>query len=114
MLVDFEGKIDGEVFEGGVAKDFVMTLGNGQMLPEFDEALLNVTVNQDKEIQLTFPGNYHKEELANKKAVFSVSVKEIKELKMAEIDETFVRSFGVDSGDAKGLIDEVKRAWRKS
>ena len=113
LLVDFEGKIDGEVFEGGVAKDFVMTLGNGQMLPEFDEALLNVTVNQDKEIQLTFPGNYHKEELANKKAVFSVSVKEIKELKMAEIDEKFVRSFGVESGDAKDLIDEVKTSMEK-
>ena len=113
LLVDFEGKIDGEVFEGGVAKDFVITLGNGQMLPEFDEALLNVTVNQDKEIQLTFPGNYHKEELANKKAVFSVSVKEIKELKMAEIDETFVRSFGIESGDAKGLIDEVKTSMEK-
>ena len=113
LLVDFEGKIDGEVFEGSVAKDFVMTLGNGQMLPEFDEALLNVTVNQDKEIQLTFPGNYHKEELANKKAVFSVSVKEIKELKVAEIDETFVRSFGVESGDAKDLIDEVKTSMEK-
>ena len=113
LLVDFEGKIDGKVFEGGVAKDFVMTLGNGQMLPEFDEALLNVTVNQDKEIKLTFPGNYHQEELANKKAVFSVSVKEIKELKMAEIDETFVRSFGVESGDAKDLIDEVKTSMEK-
>mgnify|MGYP000315422706 FL=1 len=113
LLVDFEGKIDGEVFEGGVAKDFVMTLGNGQMLPEFDEALLNVTVNQDKEIKLTFPGNYHQEELANKKAVFSVSVKEIKELKMAEIDEKFVRSFGVESGDAKDLIDEVKTSMEK-
>ena len=113
LLVDFEGKIDGEVFEGGVAKDFVMTLGNGQMLPEFDEALLNVTVNQDKEIQLTFPGNYHKDELANKKAVFSVSVKEIKELKMAEIDETFVHSFGIESGDAKDLIDEVKTSMEK-
>jgi len=113
LLVDFEGKIDGKVFEGGVAKDFVMTLGNGQMLPEFDEALLNATVNQDKEIKLTFPGNYHQEELANKKAVFSVSVKEIKELKMAEIDETFVRSFGVESGDAKDLIDEVKTSMEK-
>jgi len=90
-----------------------MTLGNGQMLPEFDEALLNATVNQDKEIKLTFPGNYHQEELANKKAVFSVSVKEIKELKMAEIDETFVRSFGVESGDAKDLIDEVKTSMEK-
>ena len=113
LLVDFEGKIDGKVFEGGAAKDFIMTLGNGQMLPEFDEALLNVTVNQDKEIKLTFPGNYHQEELANKKAVFSVSVKEIKELKVAEIDETFVRSFGVESGDAKDLIDEVKTSMEK-
>jgi len=113
LLVDFEGKIDGEVFEGGVAKDFVMTLGNGQMLPEFDEALLNVKANEDKEIQLTFPDNYHKEELANKKAVFSVSVKEVKALEIAEIDKTFVRSFGVESGDAKDLMDEVKTSMKK-
>ena len=113
LIVDFEGKIDGEVFEGGVSKDFVMTLGNGQMLPEFDEALLNVKANQDKEIQLTFPNNYNKEELANKKAVFSVSVKEVKALEVAEIDETFVRSFGVESGDAKDLMDEVKTSMEK-
>jgi len=113
LLIDFEGKIDGEVFEGGVAKDFVMTLGNGQMLPEFDEALLNVKANEDKEIQLTFPDNYHKEELAKKKAVFSVSVKEVKALEVAEIDETFVRSFGVESGDAKDLIDEIKASMEK-
>ena len=113
LLIDFEGKIDGEIFEGGDAKDFVMTLGNGQMLPEFDEALLNVKANQDKEIQLTFPDNYHKEELANKKAVFSVSVKEVKALEMAEIDETFVRSFGIESGDAKDLINEVKTSMEK-
>ena len=113
LLVDFEGKIDDEIFEGGVAKDFVMTLGNGQMLPEFDEALLNVTANQDKEIQLTFPEDYHKEELANKKAVFLVSVKEVKALELADIDQTFVRSFGVESGDAKDLIDEVKVSMEK-
>ena len=113
LIVDFEGKIDGEVFEGGAAQDFVMTLGNGQMLPEFDDALLNVKANEDKEIQLTFPDNYHKEELAKKKAVFSVSVKEVKALEVAEIDETFVRSFGVESGDAKDLMDEVKTSMEK-
>ena len=113
LLLDFEGRIDGDVFEGGSAKDFVMTIGNGQMLPEFDEALLNVSANQEKDIALTFPENYHKEELANKKAVFSVSVKEVKALELAEIDETFVRSFGVESGDAKDLIDEVKTSMEK-
>ena len=113
LLLDFEGRIDGEVFEGGSAKDFIMTIGNGQMLPEFDEALLNVSANQEKDITLTFPEEYHKEELANKKAVFSVSVKEVKALELAEIDETFVRSFGVESGDAKDLIDEVKTSMDK-
>ena len=113
LIVDFEGKVDGEVFEGGVAKDFVMTLGNGQMLPEFDEALLNVIANQDKEIQLIFPEDYHKKELANKKAVFSVSVKEVKALELAEIDKTFVRSFGVESGEAKDLMGEVKSSMEK-
>jgi trigger factor len=113
LLLDFEGKIDGEIFEGGTAKDFTMTLGNGQMLPEFDEALINVSAKQEKDIQLTFPEQYHKEELANKKAVFSVLVKEVKALELAEIDETFVRSFGVESGDAKDLIDEVKTSMEK-
>jgi len=113
LLIDFEGKIDGKVFDGGTAKDFTMQLGNGQMLPEFDESLLGVKSEEIKTIELTFPDNYHKKELVGKQALFAVDVKEVRELKPAEIDQKFVQSFGIKSGDQKELMDEVKSSMSK-
>jgi trigger factor len=113
LLIDFEGKIDGVVFDGGTAKDFAMQLGNGQMLPEFDESLMGVKSEEIKTIALTFPDNYHKKELVGKQALFSVDVKEVRELKPAELDQKFVQSFGVKSGDQKELMDEVKSSMSK-
>ncbi len=113
LLIDFKGKIDGKVFDGGTAKDFEMQLGNGQMLPEFDESLLGVKSEEMKTIELTFPDNYHKKELVGKQALFTVDVKEVRELKPAEIDQKFVQSFGIKSGDQKELMDEVKSSMSK-
>jgi trigger factor len=113
LLIDFEGKIDGVAFDGGTAKDFAMQLGNGQMLPEFDESLLGVKSEEIKTIELTFPDNYHKKELVGKQALFTVDVKEVRELKPAEIDQKFVQSFGIKSGDQKELMDEVKSSMSK-
>ena len=113
LLIDFEGKIDGVVFDGGTAKDFAMQLGNGQMLPEFDESLLGVKSEEIKTIELTFPDNYHKKELVGKQALFTVDVKEVRELKPAEINQKFVQSFGIKSGDQKELMDEVKSSMSK-
>ena len=90
LLIDFEGKIDGVVFDGGTAKDFAMQLGNGQMLPEFDESLIGVKSEETKTIELTFPDNYHKKELVGKQALFTVDVKEVRELKPAELNQKFV------------------------
>jgi len=113
LLIDFKGKIDGKVFDGGTAKDFEMQLGNGQMLPEFDESLLGVKSEEMKTIELTFPDNYHKKELVGKQALFTVDVKEVRELKPAEIDQKFVQSFGIKSGDQKELMDEVKSSMSR-
>ena len=113
LLIDFEGKIDGVVFDGGTAKDFAMQLGNGQMLPEFDESLIGVKSEETKTIELTFPDNYHKKELVGKQALFTVDVKEVRELKPAELDQKFVQSFGIKSGDQKELMDEVKSSMSK-
>ena len=113
LLIDFEGKIDGKVFDGGTAKDFAMQLGNGQMLPEFDESLIGVKSEETKTIELTFPDNYHKKELVGKQALFTVDVKEVRELKPAELDQKFVQSFGIKSGDQKELMDEVKSSMSK-
>ena len=113
LLIDFEGTIDGVAFDGGTAKDFEMQLGNGQMLPEFDESLLGVKSEEIKTIELTFPDNYHKKELVGKQALFTVDVKEVRELKPAEINQKFVQSFGIKSGDQKELMDEVKSSMSK-
>jgi trigger factor len=113
LLIDFEGTIDGKVFDGGTAKDFEMQLGNGQMLPEFDESLLGVKSEEMKTIELTFPDNYHQKELVGKQALFTVDVKEVRELKPAEINQKFVQSFGIKSGDQKELMDEVKSSMSK-
>ena len=113
LLIDFEGKIDDVVFDGGTAKDFAMQLGNGQMLPEFDESLIGVKSEETKTIELTFPDNYHKKELVGKQALFTVDVKEVRELKPAELDQKFVQSFGIKSGDQKELMDEVKSSMSK-
>ena len=113
LLIDFEGKIDGKVFDGGTAKDFAMQLGNGQMMPEFDESLMGVKSEEIKTIELTFPDNYHKKELVGKQALFTIDVKEVRELKPAEMDQKFVQSFGIKSGDQKELMDEVKSSMSK-
>ena len=113
LLIDFEGKIDGVVFDGGTAKDFAMQLGNGQMPPEFDESLIGVKSEETKTIELTFPDGYQKKELVDKQALFTVDVKEVRELKPAELDQKFVQSFGIKSGDQKELMDEVKSSMSK-
>ena len=113
LLMDFIGKIDDEPFEGGTATDFVMQLGAGQMLPEFDESLEGVKANEDQEINLTFPEDYHKEDLSNKTAVFSVSIKEVREMVLAEINEEFVKGFGIESGKPDDLITEIKDSMEK-
>jgi trigger factor len=113
LLIDFVGKIDDEPFEGGSADDFVIEVGSGQMLPEFDQALEGVKSGDEKEFNLTFPKDYHKEDLSNKVAVFNIKVKEVKELKPAEINDEFVKGFGIESGQSDDLMKEIKDSMEK-
>ena len=113
LLINFVGKIDDEPFEGGSADDFVIEVGSGQMLPEFDQALEGVKSGDEKEFDLTFPKDYHKEDLSNKVAVFNIKVKEVKELKPAEINDEFVKGFGIESGQSDDLMKEIKESMEK-
>ena len=113
LLIDFVGKIDDEPFEGGSADDFVIEVGSGQMLPEFDQALEGVKSGDEKEFDLTIPKDYHKEDLSNKVAVFNIKVKEVKELKPAEINDEFVKGFGIESGQSDDLMKEIKESMEK-
>ncbi|MEO8855806.1 MAG: trigger factor, partial [Burkholderiaceae bacterium] len=87
VTVDFEGKIDGEPFEGGKAQDFQFILGDGQMLREFEEATAGMKNGESKTFQLAFPADYHGKDVAGKTADFMVSVKKIEAAHLPEVNE---------------------------
>ena len=113
LLIDFKGTLDGEAFEGGSSEDFVMQLGGGQMLPEFEEALKDVKPSDEKDFEVTFPDGYHQPDLSGKTANFNVKVKEVRELALAEVTEDFVKGFGIDSGKYDDLIKEISDSMEK-
>jgi trigger factor len=108
LTIDFEGKIDGEVFPGGKADDYVMVLGSNQLLPEFEQNLLNAKLGEQKEFEVKFPSDYHNESLRDKTAVFTVKLKEIKQKKLPELDDAFAsEASGADTlVELKGNIRE--------
>ena len=113
LLIDFKGTQDAEAFEGGSAEDFVMQLGGGQMLPEFEESLKDVKPSDEKDFEVTFPEEYHQPDLAGKTANFNVKVKEVRELALAEVTEDFVKGFGIESGKYDDLIKEISESMEK-
>jgi trigger factor len=89
IVIDFEGTIDGEPFEGSAARDFVIELGAEGLLPEFDVALTGAASGDEREVEVTFPDDHEPEELAGKTAKFTVTVKEIREKRLPELDDDF-------------------------
>ncbi|MCX7693657.1 trigger factor [Tepidimonas taiwanensis] len=109
VTIDFEGKIDGEPFEGGQATDFVFVLGDGQMLKEFEDAVLGMKVGESKTFPLAFPADYHGKEVAGKTADFLVTVKKIEQQHLPEVDEAFVKSLGIEAGTIEALREDIRR-----
>jgi trigger factor len=89
LLIDFEGTIDGEPFEGSQSKDFLIELGSEGLLPEFDAALAGVSAGEEREVEVTFPEDHRPEELAGKTAKFDVTVKEVREKDLPDLDDEF-------------------------
>jgi trigger factor len=89
LLIDFEGAIDGEPFEGSQSKDFLIELGSEGLLPEFDAALGGASAGDDREVEVTFPDDHRPEELAGKTAKFDVTVKEVREKELPELNDDF-------------------------
>ena len=107
VLIDFVGTIDGEEFEGGKSEDYPMILGEGQMLPDFEKGVKGMKAGESKDIDVTFPEDYN-EELGGKTAVFKIEAKTVSEPVLPEIDEEFIKNFGIESGDEAELRAEVK------
>lgn len=88
-VIDFEGFVDGEAFEGGKGTDYPLTIGSGAFIPGFEEALIGAEIGKETDVNVTFPEDYQADELAGKAAVFKCTVKEIKEKELPELDDEF-------------------------
>ena len=89
--IDFEGFVDGEAFEGGKGEDYPLTIGSHSFIDNFEEQIIGMNIGDEKEINVTFPEEYHAEELKGKPAMFKVKVKEIKEKVLPELDDDFAQ-----------------------
>ncbi len=107
VVIDFVGKVDGEEFEGGSAEDYPLILGSNSFIPGFEEQLVGVKAEEEKDVNVTFPAEYGAEHLAGKDAVFTCTVKEVKEPVAAEINDELATKFGAeDLAALKGQIAE--------
>ncbi len=109
LTVDFEGRLDGETFEGGSAEDFSVELGAGRMLKGFEEALLGMKPGEEKDADVTFPDDYPSENLKGKTVVFSMKVKTVSEPELPKVDKEFIQKFGVEDGTKKSFKEEIKK-----
>ena len=109
VAIDFEGKIDGEPFQGGKAEAFQFIIGEGQMLAQFDQSVRGMKVGESKTFPLQFPADYHGQDVAGKEADFMVTVKKIEAQNLPDVDEALAKSLGIKEGTVEGLRADVKK-----
>ncbi|MDG3064773.1 trigger factor [Thauera mechernichensis] len=108
VLIDFTGRKDGEVFEGGQAQDFPFVIGAGAMLKDFETAVLGLKAGESKTFDMSFPADYHAQHLAGQAVQFEVTVKAVEEAVLPVVDADFAKSLGVADGEVAKLREEVK------
>jgi trigger factor len=107
LTLDFTGRVDGEIFEGGEAKDFELELGAGRMIPGFEKEITGMKVGEEKTIKVTFPEDYHAENLKGKDAEFDIVIHKTEGPVLPNVDEEFAKLFGVEEGGVEALRTEV-------
>lgn len=113
VTVDFEGRIDGEVFEGGKAEDASFVIGGGQMIEDFDRGVRGLAPGASGEFEATFPEDYRVDTLAGKTVTFSVQMKEVQEPKLPELNEEFFKGFGIEEGGEEAFRADVRRNMQR-
>ena len=109
-IIDFEGFKDGVAFDGGKGENYSLTIGSNTFIPGFEEQLIGMKKGEEKEINVTFPEDYHSEELKGAPVIFKVKVNEIKETKIPELDKDFFEDLGMEGiNDEKSLKEELKK-----
>jgi trigger factor len=109
VTVDFEGKLDGEPFEGGKASDFQFVVGEGQMLKEFELAVLGMKIGESRTFQLPFPEDYHGKDVAGKTADFIVTLNKLEASHLPEVNDAFAKSLGIADASLEGLNADIKK-----
>jgi trigger factor len=107
--LDFSGSIDGVKFDGGSAENVPLVLGSGRMIPGFEDGILGMKAGEQKVIDVTFPEGYQAAHLAGKTAQFDIKVNSVQETQLPEVDEAFIKTFGVDAGTVEAFREDVKK-----
>ena len=108
VVIDFVGRIDGEPFEGGEAKEVTITVGAGQVIADFDAALAGLAAGETKTAPVQFPEDYSRENLRGRQAEFDITAHRVEEKVLPEVDEAFASVFGVEEGGIEKLREEVR------
>ena len=109
VVIDFLGKIDGEAFAGGEAKDYALELGSGSFISGFEDGLIGASAGDERNIEVTFPENYGAPQLQGKTATFEVTVKSVKEAHLPEVDSEFIKQLGLEKADIEEFRKEIRK-----
>lgn len=105
-IIDFEGFKDGVPFDGGKGENHSLTIGSHTFIPGFEEGLVGLKKGEEKDLELTFPENYHVEELKGQKVVFKVKINDVKERIIPELNDDFFKDLGMDGINSKETLEE--------
>lgn len=108
VTVDFVGKLDGEAFEGGSGEDVMVLIGGGQMLPDFENGLKDAKQGEEKTFDVKFPEDYPSDDLKGKTAQFTATIKKIEEMHLPELNDEFIKRFGIDAGDEASFKNAIR------
>ncbi len=104
-VIDFEGFVDGKAFEGGKAENYSLKIGSGTFIPGFEEQLIGLKSGDKKDVKVTFPEDYHAADLKGKEAIFKVTIHEVKEVKIPELDKDFFEDLGMEGINTKEELE---------
>lgn len=104
-IIDFEGFKDGKAFDGGKGENYSLTIGSNTFIPGFEDQIIGMAKGEEKDINVTFPEDYHSEDLKGQPVVFKVKVNEIKEVKIPELDKDFFEDLGMEGIDSKESLE---------
>ena len=114
VVIDYEGSVDGKKFDGGSADNYSLELGSGSFIPGFEDQLIGHNTDDDVDVKVTFPEDYHAKDLAGKDAIFKVKVHEIKEKQLPDLDDDFAKDVDEDVDTLDELKDKTKKQLQEN